>query len=53
MSHEKEKKRMAVSKEDMNAEPKKQQLDRQQMIRSLTKQACKENDEGLSRLSKI
>lgn len=51
MSKEKEEKDMAIRKEDISAETKKK-LDRKQMIRSLTKQICNENDEGLRRLSK-
>ncbi|WP_260845844.1 hypothetical protein [Paenibacillus sp. Y412MC10] len=41
----------AVRKEEMSYD-KKKKLDRSQMIRSLTKKACQENDEGLRRLSK-
>lgn len=46
----KEEKKMAVRKEDLTDTKKK--LDRKQLIRSVTKQACRENDEGLRRLSK-
>ena len=42
---------MATRKEDLSLEAKRK-LDRKHMIRSLTKQICSENDEGLRRLSK-
>lgn len=51
MSKKKESKDMAVHKRELSPETKKK-LDRKQFICSLTKQACKENDEGLRRLSK-
>ncbi|MFB5763790.1 hypothetical protein [Paenibacillus medicaginis] len=51
MGKDKEEKKMAIRKEDLSSETKKK-LARSQMIRSLTTQICKENDEGLRRLSK-
>ncbi|MGC6586195.1 hypothetical protein ACPV3A_14655 [Paenibacillus sp. Dod16] len=41
----------AVRKEEMSSD-KRKKFDRSQMIRSMTKKACLENDEALRRLSK-